>query len=105
LMDKACKNVHGGPCFTGGLHVFVRRRRRHRKTEITKKRMTNRRNLLTAIILVFLLTSLPAVPGGTGLGEEPGAPDAGGLYQRGSSITEGDYKKRSRPSHAAENTP
>ena len=67
-----------------------------KKTENTEEGMTNRRNLITAIILVFLLTSLTGCAWWDSLwGKEPRVrPTPEGLYQRGFEYyKKGDYKK------------
>lgn len=66
------------------------------KTENTEEGMTNRRNLITAIILVFLLTSLTGCAWWDSLwGKEPRVRQTPeGLYQRGFEYyKKGDYKK------------
>ena len=66
------------------------------KTENTEKRMTNRRNLITAIILVSLLASLTGCAWWDSLwGKEPRVRQTPeGLYQRGFEYyKKGDYKK------------
>lgn len=66
------------------------------KTENTEKRMTNRRNLITAIILVSLLASLTGCAWWDSIwGKEPRVRQTPeGLYQRGFEYyKKGDYKK------------
>ena len=66
------------------------------KTENIEEGMTNRRNLITAIILVFLLTSLTGCAWWDSLwGKEPRVRQTPeGLYQRGFEYyKKGDYKK------------